>query len=149
MSNERVNEYVPDVRFERTSLIGAMGVEGIIAPLSYKGTLDSKLFSAYVKECLIPVLKEGDTLILDNATPHKVKSIQEMLRNLGINVKYVPAYSPELYTIEMAWSKIKAYLLKTKARTADKLVTAIGEAIDTLTKDDSLNWLKHSGYGLL
>ncbi|GHU71097.1 hypothetical protein AGMMS49992_04500 [Clostridia bacterium] len=83
-SNERVNEYVPDVRFERTSVIGALGVAGIIAPLTYKGTLDGKLFGKYVKKCLAPEMKEGDTLILDNASAHKVGTVMEPLIEKGI-----------------------------------------------------------------
>lgn len=74
-SHERVNDYVPDVRFERTSVMGALGVKGIIAPLTYKGTLNGDLFRAYVNECLAPAMKKGDIFILDNSSVHTIKDI--------------------------------------------------------------------------
>jgi hypothetical protein len=71
-SNERINEYVPDVRFERNSIVGAMGLNGIVAPLAYKGALNGEFFGLYVKESLAPAMRKGDTLILDNLSAHKV-----------------------------------------------------------------------------
>ena len=147
-SNERINDYVPDVRFERTSLIGALGLSGIIAPLTYKGTLNSWLFGEYVKQCLAPALKKGDILILDNASPHNPDWVLKPLIDKGINVVFLPPYSPDFNPIELAWSKIKAFLRKFKARTADDLVTAMGMALDTISDSDILGWVKHCGDGL-
>ncbi|GHU73574.1 hypothetical protein AGMMS49992_12600 [Clostridia bacterium] len=93
-------------------------------------------------------MKEGDTLILDNASAHKVGTVMEPLIEKGINVIFLPPYSPEYNPIELAWSKMKAYLRKEKARTAEDLVCAIGKALETLTNDDCLGWVKHCGYGL-
>lgn len=103
-SNERITEYVPDVRFERTSIMGVMGLDGIIAPLTYKGTLNGEFFTAYVKECLAPVMKSGDTLKLDNLSSHKVKDALKPLYDKGINVIFLPPYSHDFNPIEQAWS---------------------------------------------
>jgi transposase len=115
--NERINDYVPDVRFERTSVMGALGTKGMIAPLAYKGTLNGEFFGVYVKEVLAPAMQKGDTLILDNLSPHKVKGVLKPLIDKGVNVIFLPVYSPDFSPIELAWSKIKAFLRKIKART--------------------------------
>lgn len=147
-SNERVNDYVPDVRFERTSVMGALALSGIIAPLTYKGTLNSNLFSSYVRECLAPVMKKGDTFMLDNCSVHTVKDILKPLIDKGVDVVFLPVYSPDFNPIELAWSKIKAYLRKVKAREPTELSEAIADALNTITKSDILGWVKHCGYGL-
>jgi len=148
LSDERVNDYVPDVRFERTSVMGALGVGGVIAPLTYKGTLNGEFFTIYVKECLAPAMKKGDTLILDNLSAHKVKGAIEPLIDKGINVVFLPVYSQDFNPIEHAWSKVKAYLRKVKARTTKELLPAIAMALDSITSDDCKGWTKHCGYGL-
>ena len=146
--NERINDYVPDVRFERTSVMGALGVEGMIAPLAYKGTLNGEFFGVYVKEVLAPAMKSGDTLILDNLSPHKVKDVLKPLIEKDITVIFLPAYSPDLNPVELAWSKIKAFLRKVKARTFDDLFLALGNAIDSILHSDIEGWINHCGYRL-
>jgi transposase len=146
-SNERVNDYVPDVRFERTSIIAVLGLNGIVAPMVYKGSMTGDFFRGYVEKFLAPVMKKGDTLILDSLSAHKVVGAFDSLFEKGVIVKFQPRYSPDFNPIENAWSKIKAYLRKVKARTFDSLFSAIGEAINTITKTDILAWVKHCGYG--
>jgi len=145
---QRVNEYVPDVRFERTSMVGALGLSGIIAPLVYKGTMNGEFFGAYIENCLAPSMNRGDTLILDNLSAHKVDYAIQPLIDKGVKVVYMPPYSPDFNPIEMAWSKIKSYLRKVKARTHDALFVATGEALNLITESDILGWVKHCGYGL-
>ena len=82
-SSERVEEYIPDVRFDRTSVMGALGLSGIIAPLTYKGTLNGEFFGVYVKEFLVPAMKKGDTLMLDNLSSHKLKDALKPLYDKG------------------------------------------------------------------
>lgn len=147
-SNERVNDYVPDVRFERTSVMGALGLSGIVAPLTYKGTLNSELFRAYVKDCLAVAMKKGDTLILDNCSVHAVKDVLKPLIDKGINIIFLPVYSPDFNPIELAWSKMKAYLRKVKARKPAELFKAISDALNTIAESDILGWVNHCGYGL-
>ena len=146
-SNERIYDYVPDVRFERTSVIGALGLNGIVAPLVYKGTLNGDFFHAYLEQCLAPALKKGDTVIMDNCSAHTAKNVLMPLFDKGINVVFLPVYSPDFNPIELAWSKIKAYLRKMKARTADELLDAIAGALGTITQMDIIGWIRHCGYG--
>ena len=147
-SNERIYEYVPDARFERTSIIGAMGLNGIIAPMVYKGTMNGDFFTAYAEQCLAPAMKKGDTLILDNLSAHKVLGALDALTDKGIKIVFQPRYSPDFNPIELAWSKIKTYLRKVKARAYNNLVVAIGEAIDNIITTDIIGWIKHCGYKL-
>ena len=147
-SNERINDHVPDVRFERTSVMGAMGAGGIIAPLTYKGTLNGGFFGAYVKDCLAPAMKRGDTLVLDNLSAHKAQGALRPLIDKGINVVFLPVYSQGFSPIEHAWSKMKAVLRKLKARAADALLPAIAQALDSIAPDDISGWIRHCGYGL-
>ena len=146
-SNERVYGYVPDVRFERTSIIGTLGLNVIIAPMIYKGTMNGEFFGGYVEQCLAPVMKKGGILILDSFSAHKVEGVLDPLIEKGVTILFQPRYSPDFNPIEHAWSKIKAYLRKAKARTYDTLFIAIGEAIDRITESDIAGWVKHCGYG--
>ena len=147
--SERVNDYVPDVRFERTSIIATLGKNGINAPMTYKGTINSKFFKAYIEQVLVPTLKAGDIVVMDNLSAHKVYGVIQPLLDVGVKVIYLPPYSPDLNPIEMAWSKMKAILRKEKARTLDKLEKAILTAINSFTKSDIENWFKHDGYVLI
>jgi len=147
-SNDRIYDYVPDVRFERTSVIGALGINGVVAPIVYKGTLNGEFFRAYLEQCLAPALKEGDTVIMDSCSAHTATDVLTPLFDKGINVVFLPVYSPDFNPIELAWSKIKAYLRKVKARTADQLIDAIADALDTITQMDIIGWVEHCGYGL-
>ena len=128
--------------------MGAMGLNGIIAPLTYKGTLNGEFFGCYIKECLAPAMKAGDTIMLDNLSAHKVENALKPLYDKGINVVFLPPYSHDFNPIEQVWSKIKAYLRKIKARTYDELFSAMGCALDLVTFEDIKGWVLNCGYGL-
>jgi len=145
-SNARVIDYTPDVRFERTSILSSIRANGEMVPLVFEGSLNGELFKEYISECLVPTLHEGDIVIMDNLSSHKVKGVMEAIIAAGANVVYLPPYSPDLNPIEMMWSKIKAYLRKVKARTNELLETAIAEALDRVTASDILAWFAENGY---
>ena len=146
LSHERVVDYVPDVRFERTSIISAVGVKGVIAPFVFRGTLNQEVFKVYVDEILAREHKQGDTLVLDNARVHTVKGVMQSLIDKGIKVIFLPKYSPDLNPIEFAWSKVKTYLKKEKARNMDDLLKVIPEALDYISSTDIKGWISHCGY---
>jgi len=85
---------------------------------------------------------------MDNCSAHTAKDVLTPLFDKGINVVFLPAYSPDFNPIELAWSKIKAYLRKAKARTVEKLLDAIADALNTITHIDIIGWIRHCGYGL-
>jgi transposase len=105
---DRVNDYTPDARFERTSVISSIRLDGTQVPFMFKGTLDGELFKAYVKEALSPTLKRGDIVIMDNLPSHKVKGALDPIYEKRAEVVFLPPYSPDLNPIEMSWSKMKS-----------------------------------------
>ena len=148
LKGERIEEYVPDVRFERTSIMAVIGINGYIAPMTYKNTLDGDLFKAYVEQLLINELEEGDILILDNLSVHK-KNNNEALQPLidkGIKIVWLPPYSSDLNPIELSWSKLKSIIRKHKPRTTEELMDVLNFALDEITQEDIINWFKHDGY---
>jgi len=145
---ERVIDYVPDVRFDRVSLLSSIRLDGTLVPLTYSGTLDGKLFVAYVTQFLAPALNEGDIVIMDNASPHKVKGVVEAIEATGAFVIYQPTYIPDFNPAENMWSKIKAALRKAKARTADALFEALKDALDSVSISDIRGWFVNAGYSV-
>jgi len=146
LSKERVIDYVSDVRFERTSILSSIRANGDMVPLVFEGALNGELFKAYISECLVPNLHDGDIVIMDNLTSHKVKGVVDQITAAGASVIYLPPYSPDLNPIEMMWSKMKAYLRKVKARTKESLEIAIAEALSLVTTSDISGWFTENGY---
>jgi transposase len=145
-SKERIIDYVPDVRFERTTILSSIRINGDMVPLLFEGALNGDLFKAYISQCLAPNLHKGDIVIMDNLTSHKVKGVVAPIIAAGASVIYLPPYSPDLNPIEMMWSKMKAYLRKIKARTKESLEAAIAEALGHVTTSDILGWFAKNGY---
>jgi len=145
---DRVIEYVPDVRFDRTSLVSSMRLDGTIVPLAFEGTLNGSIFLAYIEQFLAPTLQEGDIVIMDNLSSHKVKGIEVAIEARGAYVLYLPAYSPDLNTVEQMWSKVKAYLRKSKARTADSLYETLKEALDSISQSNIEGWFSGCSYSV-
>ena len=148
LKGERVEEFVPDVRFERTSIISAIGLDGFIAPMTYKGTLDANLFATYVSESLVNELNEGDILVLDNLSSHKAanETCLKPLTDKGVEILWLPPYSSDFNPIELAWSKLKTIIKKHKPRATDELMRVLKTAFDEITKKDIRSWFKHDGY---
>ncbi len=146
LKGERVIDYVPDVRFKRTSILSSIRLEGNCVPIVFSGSLDGELFKKYLKEFLVPTLASGDIVVMDNLSSHKVAEVKEIIESSGATILYLPPYSPDLNPIELMWSKVKAYLRKVKARTIDVLFESIAEALRLITKADIKGWFKHSGY---
>lgn len=147
-TNERVNDYVPDVRFERTSLITTLGLDGITAPIMFKGTLNGDLFEYYIRNILVPTVKPDEIILMDSCSVHKVDGVLDAIYEAGASVMFIPRYSPDFSPIELMFSKNKSTLRKLKPRTHDELVNATGLALDAVTPDDIVGWFKHQGYSV-
>jgi transposase len=145
---ERVVDYVPDVRFDRVSILSSVRLDGTLVPLTYNGTLDGTLFLSYITRCLAPTLKHGDIVVMDNASAHMVKGVVEAIENCGAFVLYLPTYSPDLNPIEKMWSKVKSYLRKVKARTLDALYEALKDALNTVSLSDIKGWFAQANYSV-
>lgn len=110
------------------------------------GPMTGELFRQYVESFLCPTLHPGDIVIADNLASHKVLGVQEAIASRGATLVYLPPYSPDFNPIEKFFSKLKALLRKTAARTIDTLWQAIGDLLDLFTKDECLNYFKSCGY---
>lgn len=147
IKGERVNEYTPDIRFERTTIISSIRLNGEQAPFMFKGTLNGEVFSVYVREVLAPSLKTGDIVVLDNLSAHKVSGSLDPIYQRGAKVMFLPPYSPDFNPIELCWSKMKSILRSLKPRCIDSLLLAMKSALDRITELDIMAWFKHCGYG--
>ena len=145
----RVDDYVPDVRFERTSIVATLRLSGINAPICYRGTMNGEFFRAYIAQALAPTLRPGDIVVMDNLSSHKVDGALNPIYARGARVLFLPPYSPDLNPIELAWSKIKSILRRQKARTHEDLRTALCAAMEAVTAADIRHWFTHDGYFLM
>ncbi|MCL2291660.1 MAG: transposase [Candidatus Bathyarchaeota archaeon] len=119
--HERVEEYVPDARFERSTILSSVRLSGVCAQVSFEGVLNGDLFALYVKYVLAPTLNEGDVLLLDNLSSHKVVGVFDPIYECGAFVWFLSAYSSDLNPIELLWSKVKFVLRKCKVRSFEEL----------------------------
>jgi len=147
-SDERVIDYVPDARFERKTILVSVKLDGQMSSLLFGGALNGKLFIQYIKEFLSQILKEGDIVVLDNCTAHKVAGVKKAIEACGAKVLYLPAYSPDFNPVELLWSKVKAILRREKARTFEALEKALKLALDSVSVNDIAGWFKHCGYSV-
>lgn len=143
---ERIKEHVPDARFQRRSILASARLNGAIEPLVFSGTLNGDLFKQYILEVLAPTLGEGDIVVMDNLSAHKVDGVAALVAAKGARIAYLPPYSPDFNPIESMWSKIKAFLKKTKARTDELLECGIGKALEQVTPEDISGWFEHCHY---
>jgi len=141
--NERIYDYVPDVRFKRTSIISTLRLNGDSVPFMFKGTLDGDLFVGYIDNFLAPTLKENDILVLDSCSAHKKYELESVYEQCA-EVWFLPRYSPDLNPCENGWSKAKSTLRREKARDEHALEKAMGLALD-FTSSDLRGWFKHCG----
>jgi transposase len=147
LKNERVYDYVPDVRFQRISVLSTINHDGSQVPFVFEGTHSTnQLFKEYIDKMLAPTLLKNDVLVLDNSSVHKSKVVIDALSENGINYLFLPPYSPDLNPIELMWSKVKNKMRKIKAREKNELTKALNTALESIEKKDVENWFKHAGY---
>ena len=127
-------------------MISSIRLDGSTACMALEGTTDTESFRAYVQAVLVPTLRPGDIVVMDNLSPHKSDPTLALITQVGAQVWFLPAYSPDLNPIEMMWSKGKQWLRSAEARTHADLITAIGQALALVTPQDALNWFAHCGY---
>ena len=130
----------------KLSVISALSLSGIQAPLMIEGAFDAEIFAGYVEQMLLPCLRKGAILILDNIKFHYSPKALALIEAAGVKVLYLPAYSPDFNPIEECISKIKAALRRGKARTQRKLYKALAKAIALVTENDIIGWFNHCGY---
>ncbi|CCG40978.1 transposase [Magnetospirillum molischianum] len=116
------------------------------APMILDGAMNGQAFLAYVEQVLAPTLTRGDIVVMDNLPAHKLAGVRAAIEAVGAQVMYLPPYSPDFNPIEMAFSKLKAFLKKVAARTKEGLWAAIGDGIGTFTPDECIKYFAAAGY---
>jgi transposase len=141
---------VPFGHWTRLTVLGALGIGGMVAAMATEAATSGAVFLAYLEQVLLPELrrtKPDAVLVLDNLRAHKTAAVRRLLDRSGFPYRYLPVYSPDLSPIEPAWAKLKAELRRVAARTAEALQQALGPALDTITAQDAAGFFRHAGYG--
>jgi transposase len=146
---ERLVCHAPHGHWCTTTMISSVRLDGTTACMTIEGATNTEVFHAYVREVLVPSLQPGDIVVMDNLGAHKNERTLALIREVGAEVRFLPAYSPDLNPIEMMWSKVKALLRKTQARNHPDLLVAIAAALRCVTAQDALGWFAHCGYNFI
>jgi len=144
---QRLQQRVPRNRGTVLTMIGALSLDGVEAMMTNIGATNAAVFRRFVDDHLIPILRDGDVVVMDNLGAHHATGIREAIESTGARVIYQPPYSPDLNPIEPCWSKVKSILRKIGARTVTKLTAAIHKAAARVSLDDADGWFTHCGYG--
>ncbi len=143
---ERLRVSVPHGHWKTTTFIGALTLRGFIAPFVIDGPINRLAFETYVEKVLVPELRKGDVVIMDNLPGHKGPRVRQLIEAAGAELYYLPPYSPDFNPIENAFAKLKALLRKAAERTVEGLWTAIGNLIDLVTLQECQNLFAAAGY---
>ena len=138
---------VPHGHWNTTTFLAALRYDRIEAPWLLEGPIDGESFAIYVEKVLLPTLRPGDIVIMDNLGSHKGKIIRRLIRSVGAKLLFLPKYSPDLNPIEQVFAKLKHLLRKAAARTVETVCAAIGELLGAFTRHECANYFKNSGYG--
>lgn len=147
-AGERLRMGVPHGHWKTTTFVAGLRGDGMIAPFVLDGAINRRRFEAYVAGMLVPELRAGDVVIMDNLSSHKGPKVRQLIEAAGAKLLYLPPYSPDFNPIEKAFAKLKALLRKAEARTKEALWQAIGELIDTITPIECQHYFDACGYAL-
>jgi transposase len=146
---ERLVAPVPHGHWKVLTTIAAMTVDGMLAAVTIDAATDADVFRAFVRDALVPALRPGQLVVMDNLSSHKADGVADLIEAAGCRVKYLPAYSPDLNPIENAFSKIKARLKHLAARTVETLGHAVQDAVARITGSDACGFFRHCGYAAM
>jgi transposase len=142
LGGRRIYEATPGGHWKILTVLGAMGLHGMIATMTIEEATDADIFLAYVEQVLVPALRPGDVVVMDNLGSHKVAGVREAIEKAEAELLYLPPYSPDLNPIEKAWAKFKQLLRSAKARSKDALDQAVSNALNCITPDDAKAWFR-------
>ena len=143
---ERLIDAAPHGHWHTTTFVGALTTRGFIAPMVVDGAVNGAVFRAYVEQVLVPELRRGDVVVLDNLGSHTLAGVRAAVEAAGCRLLFLPPYSPDLNPIENAFSKLKRLLRTAAERTVDGLWSAVGRLLDRFTRRECRNYFRHCGY---
>jgi transposase len=142
----RIKAKVPHGHWKTMTFLAALRYDRVDAPWLIDGPINGERFRLYIDKVLVPTLKPGDIVIMDNLGSHKGKAVRRAIRAVGARLFFLPKYSPDLNPIEQLFAKLKHWLRKAAARTPDAVCDAIGHILDTVTASECSNYLIEAGY---
>jgi transposase len=143
---QRLHAKAPHGHWKTTTMLSCLRLDGSTRCMTIAGATDTLVFREYVRHFLCPSLRADDVVIMDNLTPHKSAETLALIAQAGAEVRFLPAYSPDLNPIEKMWSKVKASLRAAEARTLAELEHAIDAALQSVTAQDARGWFTSCGY---
>lgn len=143
---ERLNGYAPHGHWKTITFVAGLRRRAMVAPFVLEGAINGPMFLAYVRQCLVPTLKRGDFVVMDNLPVHKVTGVDAAIEAAGATLLYLPPYSPDLNPIEPAFSKLKAHLRKAAEQTIPRLLRRIGRVVTDFSAQECRNFFWHAGY---
>ena len=143
---KRLRAGIPHGHWKTTTFVAGLRLSGMVAPMALDGPINGEAFQAYIDQVLVPTLKPGDIVIMDNLGSYKGSGVREAIEAAGASLIFLPPYSPDFNPVEKAFSKLKALLRKAAARTVESLWTAIGKLIPTFTPTECANYFAAAGY---
>lgn len=142
----RLRDHAPHGHWRTLTLIAALRQDGITAPCLFDGPINGESFRAYVEQILLPTLRAGDIVVMDNLGSHKSKAVREAIRSAGARRLFLPAYSPDLNPIEQVFAKLKTLLRKARARTCEAVNDAIAALLPAFSSQECANYFLNAGY---
>jgi transposase len=133
---------------QNLTVLASMSIEGMQAAMSLEGAVDEAAFETFICQVLLPTLHPGQIVILDNLSSHKTDYVKDLLTQAGCQVLFLPTYSPDFSPIEEAFSKLKAFLRRSRCRTIPALIRAIEQGLKAITSTDAIGWFAHSGFSV-
>jgi transposase len=143
---QRLVAGVPHGHWKTSTFIGALRCDAVTATGVFDGPINGEMFLAFVEQVLVPTLRPGDVVIMDNLRSHKVAGVREAIEAAGASLLFIPPYSPDLNPIEQAIGKLKTLLRAKAIRTVDALWKALGGVADWFTPEECAKYLRHAGY---
>jgi transposase len=142
----RLTAKVPHRLWKTTTFLAALRHDRIDAPWLLEGPIDGESFRIYVEQVLLPTLRPGDIVIMDNLGSHRSYAVRRLIRSTGAKLFFLPKYSPDLNPIEQVFAKLKHLLRKAAARTIEAICAAIGQLLGAFTAEECANYFKNSGH---
>ena len=143
---ERLRGFAPQGRWRTLTFLGALRCDHLTAPCVFDGPINGECFRAYVEQQLLPVLKAGDIVIMDNLGSHKAAALRRAIKAAGARLWYLPPYSPDLNPIEQSFAKIKHWLRLAQKRSIEDVWRYIGDLVSTIQPSECTNYFAHAGY---
>jgi transposase len=144
----RIADHAPCGHWQTHTVVAALRPTALTATAVFDGPIDNDTFRAYVDQVLVPTLRRGDVVVLDNLAPHKQPEVRAAIEQAGAILRFLPPYSPDFNPIEQAFAKLKAFLRAARPRTFDEVCHLIAVALGLFTNEECANYVRHCGYRL-